>query len=241
MGVVSVSRRSPSRSAPASRSARRAWPLGALASAALASAALVSTATPAAAQSIGPTNAALGDPAKCVVMVEDMGDVGFRISDAQAVAESVVAPLKKRVGGQAAFYEGVLKAAQSMKRMLGPTVEGAASQDTQRQHYEACRDAAPWRIKATFGSPKKGKSKKHWIEVTCRKKDGDVVVDQRRVEGDTFVLARDELHKAMGTFCMQIPDISMIPIEPAPGTKAEGPPGMSKKELKPWTPPPPRP
>ena len=44
-------------------------------------------------------------------MVEDMGDVGFRISDAQAVAESVVAPLKKRVGAQAAFYEGVLKAA----------------------------------------------------------------------------------------------------------------------------------
>lgn len=199
-------------------------------------------AVPAAAQSIGPTNAALGDPAKCVVMVEDMGDVGFRISDAQAVAESVVAPLKKRVGAQAAFYEGVLKAAQSMKRLLGPTVEGAATQDTQRQHYESCRDASPWRVKATFGAPKKGKAKKHWIEVVCRKKGSDTVVDQARVEGDSFVLARDQLHKAMGTFCMQIPDISMIPIEPAPGAKPGEPPGMSKKEPpKPWTPPPPRP
>ncbi|MBI1949575.1 MAG: hypothetical protein HYS27_28065 [Deltaproteobacteria bacterium] len=202
---------------------------------------LLAASVPAAAQSIGPTNAALGDPAKCVVMVEDMGDVGFRISDAQAVAESVVAPLKKRVGAQAAFYEGVLKAAQSMKRMLGPTVEGAASQDTQRKHYEACRDASPWRVKATFGAPKKGKVKRHWIEVVCRKKDGDAVTDKLHVEGDSFVLARDELHKAMGTFCMQIPDISMIPIEPTPGDKPAEPPGMSKKEVKPWTPPPPRP
>lgn len=202
---------------------------------------MLAAASPAAAQSIGPTNASLGDPSKCVVMVEDMGNVGFRISDAQAVAESVVAPLKKRVGPQAAFYEGVLKAAQSMKRLLGPTVEGTATQDTQRQHYEACRDAAPWRIKASFGAPKKGKAKKHWIEVTCRKKGGDTAVDQRRVEGDTFVLARDELHKAMGTFCMQMPDISMIPVEPAPGAKPAEPPGMSKKEPKAWTPPPPRP
>ena len=198
-------------------------------------------AAPAAAQSIGPTNAILGDPAKCVVMVEDMGDVGFRISDAQGVAESIVAPLKKRVGGQAAFYEGVLKAAQSMKRLLGPTVEGAASQDTQRHHYEACRDAAPWRVKATFGGPKKGKNSKHWIEVTCRKKDSDTVVDKRRVEGATFMLAREELITAMGSFCMQIPDISMIPMEPVSGAKPAEPPGMSKKEQKPWTLPPPRP
>lgn len=198
-------------------------------------------AAPAAAQSVGPTNAMLGDPAKCVVMVEDMGDVGFRISDAQGVAETIVVPLKKRVGAQAAFYEGVLKAAQSMKRLLGPTVEGAASQDTQRQHYQACKDAAPWRVKATFGAPKKGKSKKHWIEVTCRKKDSDAIVDKARVEGDSFVLARDELHKAMGAFCMQIPDISMIPIEPVPGATPAEPPGMSKKEPKPWTAPPPRP
>ncbi len=198
---------------------------------------------PAMAQSIGPTNAALGDPAKCVVMVEDMGNVGFRISDAQAVAESVVSPLKKRVGAQAAFFEGVLTSAQSMRRILGSTVEGGTPQETTRKHYEACRDAAPWRVKASFGAPAKGKGKpkKHWIEVTCRKKGSDSVVDRVRVEGDTFVLARDELNAAMPRFCMQIPDIAAIPIEPAPGERPKEPPGMSKKEPKAWTPPPPRP
>ena len=198
-------------------------------------------ALPAAAQSLGTPSALLGDPAKCVVVVEDMGNVGFRISDAQIVAETVLTPLKKRVGQQAAMFEGVLKSSQQMKRMLGPTVEGAGPQDAQLKHYTACRDASPWRVKASFGGPQKGKSKKHWIDVTCRKKDADAVVDKVHVEGDTFVLARDELQKAMGGFCMQIPDISMIPVEPTPGAQAPGPVGMSKKELKPWTPPPPRP
>lgn len=202
---------------------------------------LLVPAWPAAAQSIGPTNAALGDPAKCVVMVEDMGNVGFRISDAQAVAESVVSPLKKRVGSQAAFYEGVLKSAQSMQKILGSAVEGGTPQETQRKHFEACRDAAPWRVKASFGGPAKGKSKQHWIEAVCHKRDSDHVVDRLRVEGGSFVLARDELNKGMATFCLQIPDISAIPIEPTPGDKPQEPPGMSKKAPKPWTPPPPRP
>ncbi|MCC7070659.1 MAG: hypothetical protein IT383_05010 [Deltaproteobacteria bacterium] len=201
----------------------------------------LAAAWPAAAQSIGPTNAALGDPARCVVMVEDMGNVGFRISDAQAVAESVVSPLKKRVGPQAAFFEGVLKSAQSMRKILGSSVEGGTPQETTRKHYEACRDAAPWRVKASFGGPAKGKGKKHWIDVACRKNGSDHVVDRLRVEGDTFVLARDELNKGMGTFCLQIPDLAAIPIEPTPGEQPKVPPGMSKKEPKPWTPPPPRP
>lgn len=196
---------------------------------------------PAAAQSVGPSSASLGDPAKCVVVVEDMGNVGFRISDAQVVAETVLTPLKKRVGHQAAMYEGVLKSAQRMKKMLGPTAEGAGPQETQLQHYTACRDASPWRIKASFGSPAKGKSKKHWIEVSCHKRDSELAVEMARVEGNSFLEARDLLAKAMGTFCMQIPDISMIPVEPSPGSTGAGPPGMSKKEPKPWTPPPPRP
>lgn len=195
----------------------------------------------AAAQSVGPSSAALGDPAKCVVVVESFENVGFRISDAQAVAETVLVPLKKRVGHQAAMYEGVLKSAEQMKRMLGPTAEGAGPQETQLAHYTACKEASPWHIKASFGLGGKGKAKRHWIEVTCRKKGADAVVDKARVEGESFILARDALHKAMDTFCLQIPDISMIPVEPMPGARNEGPPGMSKKEIKPWSPPPPRP
>lgn len=202
---------------------------------------LVLASLPAAAQSVGPSSAALGDPARCVVVVESFENVGFRISDAQVVAETVLVPLKKRVGQQAAMYEGVLKSAEQMKKMLGPTAEGAGPQETQLAHYTACREASPWRVKASFGLAGKGKAKKHWIEVACRKKGAETVVDKARVEGESFVLARDALHKAMDTFCMQIPDISMIPVEPAPGTRNEGPPGMSKKEIKPWSPPPPRP
>jgi hypothetical protein len=191
----------------------------------------------------------LGDPSKCVVILEEMGNVGFRISDAQVVADAVLTHMRKRVGFESAHYAGVAASAAAMKKLLN-TPEGAGPQDAQLQWFKKCEDTAPWRLRARFGTDKKG-DKKHWVTLSCRKKGADPdpkkggVVEEIKVDGKTFLESRDALVAALPAFCAQIPSATVIPIEGVkpPGSPADapdaGPPGLSKKkEPKPWTPPP---
>ncbi len=179
---------------------------------------------------------ALGDPNKCVVVIEEMGKVGFRISDAQIVAEAVMTSMRKRVGFDGVAYAGVASSAKAMKRLLA-TPEGAGPQEAQLAYYKACEQKAPWRVKARFGV----KHHKQWITVACHKVDG-ADVEEKRFEAKTFLEARDALAAAMPAFCPAItPPVvgpSDIPNEAA-AAKDATPIGVRKKEApKAWTPPP---
>lgn len=185
--------------------------------------------------------ASLGDPSRCVVVVDDAGNVGLRIADAQSAHEAVVTALRKRLGTDAVVYEGSRKNAEQMKRMLGASSE-TSIQDEQLKYYDAAMKAAPWRVKVRFGQ-KKGE---HWITLSCRKtaadkdKDDKNVVEEKRFTGKTFVAAKEAMDKALPEFCGALPTTAtLIPVEgqaPKPGEV----PGLRKKELKPWTPPPKR-
>lgn len=193
------------------------------------------------AQSVTPQ---LGDPKKCVVILDDMGKVGFRISDAQVVADAVLQAFRKRVGFESAHYQGVATSAATMKKLLA-TPEGAGPQETQLAWFKACEQTAPWRLRARFGTEKAGKKgpPTHWVTVSCRKQgEASAVVEEKRFEGATFLEARDALAAALPGFCPAIAGRTEVPIEGAPpaGPSDAGPPGLSKKkkEAKPWTPPP---
>lgn len=217
-------------------------------------------ARPASAQSAAPQ---LGDPSRCVVILEDMGPVGFRISDAQVVADAILTHLRKRVGFEATHYEGVAAAAAAMKKLLA-TPEGAGPQEAQLAWFKACERSAPWRVRARFGTDKGG-DKRHWISASCRRsglsadpKKGELTEDTR-VRGATFLAARDALVAALPAFCPALTAAVQLPVEgasspgaPHGGTPANGvangapdappgngPPGMSKKKApRPWVPPP---
>lgn len=190
---------------------------------------------PARAQSIA---GALSDPNKCVVILEGMGEVGFRISDAGMVADGVITGIRKRVGFDGAQYAGVAESAAALKKLLA-TPEGGGPQEEKLAWFKLCEANAPWRIKARFGTATKVAKKKgalaHWVTVSCRKKENDTAVDEKRFEGKTFLLARDAMVAGMPEFCGAIPAMGVIPVEtPAPTV-----PGMSKKkDAKPWTAPP---
>ena len=178
---------------------------------------------------------ALSDPKRCVVILDGMGDVGFRISDAGIVADGVITEIRKRVGFDGAQYAGVAESAAALKKMLA-TPEGGGPQEEKLAWFKVCEANAPWRIKARFGTGKKG-SVPHWLTVSCRKQGETVVVDERRFEGKSFLAARDALLAGMPTFCGAIPSVGVIPVEQSvrPGELH----GMSKKkEPKPWTAPP---
>ncbi len=183
---------------------------------------------------------AMSDPNRVVVIVDDAGDVGLRISDAQMAHETVIAALRKRLGNDAVAYEGEKKNAATMKKMLGPAAE-TTIQDARLTWFDAAEKAAPWRVRVRFGA-KKGQQ---FIRLTCRKASdkADHVVDERVGAGKNFVAARDDLAAHIGEFCLALPDpkgASSIPIEGANSAKPNEPPGMHKKpkQTKTWTPPP---
>jgi hypothetical protein len=182
----------------------------------------------------------LGDPARCVVVVDDAGNVGLRIADAQSVHEAVVTALRKRLGTDAVVYEGSRKNAEQMKKMLGSSAE-TTIQDEQLKYYDAAMKAASWRVRVRFGQTKG----QHWITLSCRKAgddhtDGKSVVEEKRFTGKTFIAAKEAMDAALPEFCSALPTTAtLIPVEgqaPRPGEI----PGLRKKELKPWTPPPKR-
>lgn len=184
----------------------------------------------------------MSDPNKVVVIVDDAGDVGLRISDAQMVHETVITALRKRLGNDAVAYGGEKKNAATMKRMLGPNAE-TTLQDTRLVWFDAAEKAAPWRVRVKFGK----KKNENWVTASCRKASDkpDAVVESKTGTGKTFIAARDDLAAQLPSFCMALPTAAAaLPIEgsqnssPNP-TNPQGPPGMKKKEpTKAWTPPP---
>jgi hypothetical protein len=187
------------------------------------------------------------DAKKCVIVVEELKDVGFRIADAQAVAQILEAKLRERVGRDGVIYGGVAKSQAQLQKMLGPGVETPAIQQEKLDYFKAAEANAKWRVSAKFGTNKKAPAdKRNWITVACRKADSKTVVDEKRVEAKTFADATDALRTAMPTFCLAIPAPEQLPIEGVaqpngPDAGPGEPPGMrKKKEPKAWTPPPPR-
>lgn len=211
--------------------------------------AFVCTSSPAQAQNAADAGAALGDPNRCVVVVDDAGNVGLRIADAQSAHEAVVTSLRKRLGTEAVVYEGSRKNAATMKKMLGGSAE-TQIQDSQLAYYDAAMKAAPWRVKVRFGQ----KKSEHWITVACRKRSalsdvGDQkagappkenLVEEKRFTGKNFLAAKEAMDKALPDFCQALPvTATLIPVEGQPAKPGEVP-GLRKKELKPWAPPPKR-
>ena len=202
------------------------------------------------------------DPSRAVVIVDDAGYVGLRISDAQAVHETVISHLRERLGKDAVVYEGLKKNAAKMKSMLGKDAE-TQIQQTQLDYFEAAEKAAPWRVRVRF-SQKKGRSKNaHSITVACRKAGASIkkTTDSKTVTGATFLAARDGLREVLPAFCLELPDAAVmaIPIEGATDPTGRVPtnagndgnagnagnedadevPGLQdKKPIKPWSPPP---
>jgi hypothetical protein len=177
--------------------------------------------------------ASLGDPSRCLVGVDDAGEVGLRIADAQSAHEAVVTALRKRLGTEAVVYEGSRKNAAQLKKMLGTSAE-TTIQDEQLRYYDAAITAAPWRVKVRFGQ-RKGE---HWITLSCRTVASVTVAEEKRFVGKTFLAAKEAMDKALPEFCGALPTTAtLIPVE------RQGPgaiPGIRKKELTPWSPPPKR-
>lgn len=193
-------------------------------------------ATPSQAQS-GGAGDALGDPARVLVVVEDAGNVGLRIADAQTVHEAVITHLRKRLGNDAVVYEGTRKNAAAMKKMLGSSSE-TQIQDSQLAFYDAAMKAAPWRVKARFGQ----KKNEHFVVLSCKKVSSDKAVeknvDEKRFTGKNFMIAKDAMIAGLDTFCLQLPATAMqLPVEKTPGQPGVIP-GLRKQVIKPWTPPP---
>jgi hypothetical protein len=196
---------------------------------------------PSRAQSAGGAADAMGDPARVLVVVEDAGNVGLRIADAQSVHEAVITHLRKQLGNDAVIYEGSRKNAAAMKKMLGSSSE-TQIQDSQLAYYDAAMKAAPWRVKARFGQ----KKSEHFVLLTCRKvgsdknvdKNLDKNLDEKRFVGKNFSIAKDAMVKGLAEFCLLLPTTAtQIPVEKTPG-QAGVIPGLHKKVLKPWSPPP---
>ena len=181
----------------------------------------------------------VGDPNDVQVVIDDMGNVGIRIADAQAIAETVMTGFSKRIGHQAVVYEGLYKSAKQMKRMLGPNSE-TQIQDDRIAFYEEAIKKAKHRVRVRFG--KKGK-RKHWVTVSCREngKRPKDALESKRFTGPSFRDVRAQVKEAMPTFCAAVKKAE--PKEAA--EKKDDRPSAEelaekrrKERLKKWQPPP---
>ena len=109
------------------------------------------------------SNAVMAQSGTTKVVVEDMGNVGYRITDAQLLVDWVTSGLRPRVERTNVMYEGLLKSKKDLQRRLGKTEShDAQSQEIKRLETFAAQ-AQVW-VRARFGKDKKG----HWVELTCR-------------------------------------------------------------------------
>lgn len=160
------------------------------------------------------------DPASCRVVLEDLGNLGLRISDGQAVATDVMTGLRQRLGDDAVIFEGTLTGKLKMKKMLGPSGE-AQIQEDQIAYLKAATKQAPFRVSVRFGKKKSG----HWIELACKNKEGTAPLEKKRFEAASFGKARAEMNAALPDFCPLL----------APATAA---PETTTKPKKEWSLPP---
>lgn len=164
------------------------------------------------------------DAGKVRVVLEDLGNVGLRISDAQALAGDVMTGLRKRLGQDAVVFEGTLASNLKMKRMLGANAESQI-QDEQIAYLKAALEKAAFRVRVRFGKTKK----EHWVTLSCRNNGAAVksTLEDKRFTGATFASARAAMNEALPTFCRVA--------DPPAASATDAPP---KKKTKEWTLPP---
>jgi hypothetical protein len=168
------------------------------------------------------------DPAKCLTVIDDMGKVGFRISDAQALAEMTLSEFRRRQGNDAVVYEGFLVSSEALKKMLGARSESQVTDD-QITYYKAAIANAKHRVRVKFGK----RAKTHFIVVTCRKATAspDDVIEKKEITGKDFGEVREALAKELPTFCKAIPSTTGDSGSPSGGLE-------STTEPTPYAPPP---
>jgi hypothetical protein len=194
--------------------------------------------TTASAQSIGADASTMPDPARCIAVLDDSGGVGLRIADAQSIHEAVLSNLRKRLGTDAIIYEGTRKNAAKMKAMLGKGSE-TQIQDAQLAYFDACIKASAFRVRARFGQ----KKSEHFITLSCRKATAKETehLEEKRFTGKSFMAAKDQMIQGLDQFCQVLPTAtSLIPNEAAAPKQPGEIPGLRKKQIKEWTPPPKR-
>ena len=151
------------------------------------------------------------------VVLEDMGNVGFRISDAQSLANWVSSSLGKRVGHENVAYEGLLKSKKDLARRLGNT-EIHPTQAADIQRLEAfVKEAQVW-VKARFGKDKKG----HWVDLSCRSSQDKTQKpkEKKRFYAKTFHELQPAIRTALADFCSTLipkagtPPVVVTPVKP---------------------------
>lgn len=164
------------------------------------------------------------DPAKVRVVLDEPGNVGLRISDAQALATDVMTELRKRMGQEAVVFEGTLAGNLKMKKLLGPNAESQI-QDEQIAYLKAAIEKARFRVRVRFGKAKG----QHWVTLSCRNNGAEPknVLEEKRFTAASFAKARAAMNEALPAFC-RIAD---------PPSAAEAAPVEAKK-TKEWTLPP---
>ncbi|MFZ9886967.1 MAG: hypothetical protein ACO3JL_05635 [Myxococcota bacterium] len=171
------------------------------------------------------------DPAAVRVVVEELGNVGLRISDAQALATDVVSGLRARMGSDAVVFEGTLSGSLKMKKLVGQAVESQI-QDDQIAYLQAATTTAPFRVRVRFGK----KAGAHWIALSCRARADppERILEETRVQGSTFAKAREAMQERLAGFCR---------IADPPGVVPASSPQKSdrKKKRQQWVLPPRRP
>lgn len=186
---------------------------------------------------------AFPDPAACLTVVDDMGKVGYRIGDAQALAEATVNEFRRRQGNDAVVYEGFLVSSEALKKMLGSQSESQVTDD-QIAYYKAAVASAKHRVRVRFGKRKKT----HYVVVTCRASSSgpDDVLATKEVTAANFGELREAYVKALPDFCPAIATRApTTPAQAAPGAANGGaqqtaPPPSSSKKKREWTLPPKR-
>lgn len=138
------------------------------------------------------------DPNDARVIIEDMGTVGLRISDAQAVATDVMTSLRKRMGNNAVIFEGTLTGNLKMKKLLGANAESQIQED-QIAYLKAAVEKAPFLVRVRFGTTKKT----HWVTLSCRNNGAppEKTLEEKRFEGATFGKAREAMNQGLEGFC----------------------------------------
>ena len=173
------------------------------------------------------------------VVLQDMGNVGFRISDAQSLANWVSNGLAQRVGHENVAYEGLLKSKKDLARRLGNT-EIHPTQAADIERLEAFVQGAQVWVKARFGKNKKG----HWVDLSCRKSPGKKrkATEEKRLYAATFHDLQPAVRESLRTFCSALlPSSPAVPARAQPGSAAPGraDPLPPKKPAAPkkWLPP----
>jgi len=175
------------------------------------------------------------EPTECLVVVEEMGNVGLRISEAQALASEATTTLRERLGFERVLFEGTYTGKVGMKKRLGAAIENEM-QNEELAYLKAAIEHAPYRVRMRFGHGGKKAKGAHWIDLSCRKADAKPkdVLEKTRFTGKTFATVRKQLKAALPTFCAQMAPPAAAPAKGEAGSPLPPP----KKKKKAWTLPP---